>query len=176
MQQHYPEHLQSACATCSSATCSSHGTQSVSAVLAPAGSAPNNTCTTDSDCTAGYECSAAATAKVCSCRGGVDSCNAASTCQPKPIEVVQAALTPCQRCTRCIASLQSNVSSVLGSGDSVTVATQMYAACSALFGDPIACRQLKQTIAYSLRGNTGKRAGGADGGGFGVQGRGPCSR
>jgi hypothetical protein len=149
--------------------CSTNGTAggpAVAGVLAGT-SLPPNGCLQDSDCsTDGHACSMASTQRVCWCSGasGADTCRRVGSCQ----------WTPCPRCSSCVDTLHTRLTSgVSDAANSSAVAQQFKAVCSDRGVAPAMCTAVESYIAAG-RGNVGRRAGALCSMLGELQGRAPC--
>jgi hypothetical protein len=130
-----------------------------------AGAPSATTCVLDLDCSSEQLCSSDTTVSVCICIGGLDGCDAFSTCQPKPAPPAPApapvVLSPCESCRQCVATMQSFVGPLRFSVDTATNAPSFVSKCVSTYipGDVINCRAIGDAISYSLDGNLAKRAG-----------------
>lgn len=104
---------------------------------------------------------------MCTCIDGLDSCDAVGNCTaippPPTAAPVVAPPTRCEICQACVTSVQPLVKSLYANtnqnNDPFYVASTFEVNCTALGRSPTDCALIKQDIAYSRKGNLGKRAG-----------------
>jgi hypothetical protein len=97
--------------------------------------------------------------QVLRCSGGIDSSNTYGRCipQPPPPPVV----TPCERCSRCLAAARLLVASTFNASTATptTLSTDFYSWCSGRGYALASCRAVQTAITSSMKGNLARRAG-----------------
>lgn len=102
--------------------------------------------------------------KVCRCLDGGDSCDNAGSCAVrKVVQPVAVPLTPCQECQQCITAVQPFVATAVASASDTadSLAGRFEALCLSNYTskDVVNCKNAKNAVSYSYRGNAARRAG-----------------
>lgn len=93
------------------------------------------------------------------CSGGIDSSSTYGRCVPKPPP--PPVVTPCERCLRCLTTVQTPVSAAVANASAApaALADSFYTWCSSRGYALSSCRAVQTAISSSMRGNLARRAG-----------------
>lgn len=107
----------------------------------------------------GKQCDIQNSTQVLRCSGGLDTSSTYGRCIPKPPP--PPAVTPCERCSRCMGAARMLVSSTFNASTATgtQLSTEFYTWCSTRGFALASCRSVQAAIATSMKGNLARRAG-----------------
>lgn len=121
---------------------------------------PPGLCLNDTICTKdGKQCDIQNSTQVMRCSGGLDTSSTYGRCIPRP--PTPPAVTPCERCSRCLGVARMLVSSTFNASTAtgMQLSVEFYTWCSTRGFALASCRSVQMAIAASMKGNLARRAG-----------------